>query len=80
MRVGHDLDGVHHGMARVEWGERASNPTFLAGCERNAVAVSMGAGVGGVSGWNAECNDLDAGFDIVSSVGGACIRCSPWDT
>ena len=83
MRVGHALDGVHHGMVRVGWGERASNPPFLAGRERNAqagmgfwwVQVSVGFQDG-----NAECNDLDAGFDIVSSVGGACIRCSPWDT
>ena len=40
MRVGHALDGVHHGMTmvRVGWGEGASNPTFLAGRERNAQA------------------------------------------
>ena len=86
-RVGvrHALDGVHHGMTmvRVGWGEGASNPTFLAGRERNAQA-----GMGfrwvqvpvGVRDGNAERSELDAGFDIVSSVGGACIRCSPWDT
>ena len=40
MRVGHALDGVHHGMTmvRVGCGEGASNPTFLAGRERNAQA------------------------------------------
>ena len=40
VRVGHDLDGVHHGMTmvRVGWGEGASNPTSLAGRERNAQA------------------------------------------
>ena len=89
MRVGHALDGVHHGMTmvRVGWGEGASNPTFLAGRERNAQAgmgfrwVQVWVGHAcGVSGWNDECNNLHAGFDIVSSVVGACIRCSPWDT
>ena len=57
--------------------------TFLAGRERNAQA-GMGFRWVKVSVWfrdgNAECSDLDAGCDIVSSVGGACIRRSPWDT
>ena len=60
MRVGHDVDGVHHGWyeCSVGWGEGASNPTYLAGRERNAqagmgfrwVQVSVGFRDG-----NAEC-------------------------
>ena len=61
VRVGHALDGVHHGMVRVGWGEGASNSDFPCRSRAESTSgdgVSVGAGAGVVSGWN-------AGFDIV---------------